>query len=206
MDIHILLFDHVDLLDSGGPYEVFLTASRLAGREGHPPPFDVKTISVDGEPVSAYGGLGLVPGGDIASVQAPAVLIVPGTIDVESAVADRVLVDAIARAASRLLTEDTSIVASVCTGAFLLGAAGLLTDRDWTTHWEDIELLSAQVGPSGARRGVRWVDTGQIVTAGGLSAGLDMALHIVDRLAGRNLATRTAEQLDYAWRADAHAG
>lgn len=202
MDIHVLLFDQVDLLDSGGPYEVFLTASRLAERDGRPRPFEVKTVSVDGEPVSAYGGLGLSPGGDLASVRTPGVLVVPGAIDIESALADRALVDAVARTADRLLIDRESLVTSVCTGAFLLGAAGLLADRDWTTHWADVELLAARVGSSGATRGVRWVDTGQIVTSGGLSAGLDMALHLVDRLEGRELATRTARQIDYRWRAD----
>lgn len=91
---------------------------------------------------------------------------------------------------------------SVCTGAFLLAAAGLLDGRQWTTHWEDIDLLAGRLGPEGAVRGVRWVDAGAVVTSGGLTSGISMALHVVDRLAGRELAERTARQLDYPWHPD----
>jgi transcriptional regulator GlxA family with amidase domain len=86
----------------------------------------------------------------------------------------------------------------VCTGAFILGALGLLSGRPWTTHWEDVDTLSARVG----RRGetwVRWVDSGEVLTSGGLSSGMAMSLHLVERFEGRELAVKTAKQLEYAW-------
>ena len=199
MKIAILLFDEVDLLDAGGPYEVFLTASRLACRNGSPAPFDVVTVSLDGEPVGAFGGLGLVPRGSLASVMPVDALIIPGTINVDKALADRALLDAIAGVVGAIGDRPEPVLASVCTGAFLLAGAGLLGGREWTTHWEDIDSLAARLGADGAKRDVRWVDTGAIVTSAGLSSGIAMSLHLVDRFAGRALAERTARQIDYRW-------
>ena len=194
MRIVILLYDGVDLLDSGGPYEVFLTAARLAVRDGDPPPFEVVTITPSGDPVTAYGGLSLTPHTSAAQVSDIDVLIVPGTTDIDAALDDDALLASIVR-----LHGDATIVASVCTGAFLLAKLGLLADRAWTTHWEDIDLLAQTLGPAGARRDVRWVEEGAVLTAAGLSSGMAMSLHLVDRLLGRELAERTARQLDYDW-------
>ena len=192
--IAILLYDGVDLLDSGGPYEVFLTAARLAVRDGAQPPFEVVTITPGGDPVAAYGGLLLTPHADAAAIGEIDVLIVPGTTDIARALDDEALLASI-----NGLREHTAIVASVCTGAFLLAKLGLLADRAWTTHWEDIDLLAQTLDPDGARRDVRWVTEGAVTTAAGLSSGIAMSLHLVDRLAGRELAERTARQLDYDW-------
>lgn len=193
MRIGILLFDDVDVLDVGGPYEVLLTASRLVARTGADPPFEVVTVSIDGQPVTAYGGMGLVPQATVAEVPDLDVVVVPGAIAIEEILDGTELVPAI-----RDLADRGPVMASVCTGAFLLDAAGLLEDRDWTTHWEDIDTLAGRAGGMPVRA-VRWVDAGEVVTAGGLSAGIAMALHLVDRFAGRDLATRTARQLDYDW-------
>jgi len=192
--IAILLYDGVDLLDSGGPYEVFLTAARLAVRDGEQPPFEVVTITPGGDPVAAYGGLLLTPHADAAAIGDIDVLIVPGTTDIARALDDEALLASI-----NGLRERTAVVASVCTGAFLLAKLGLLADRAWTTHWEDVDLLAQSLDPAGARRDVRWVTDGAVTTAAGLSSGIAMSLHLVDRLAGRELAERTARQLDYDW-------
>ena len=197
MRIGLLLFEGVDLLDVGGPYEVFLTASRLVARDGGEPPFEVVTLTADGGPVTAYGGLGLRPQAAVADSGPLDVVVVPGTIDVDAAVGDDRLL-----AAVNGLAGATELTASVCTGAFLLAAAGALDGRPWTTHWEDVDLLAQRIGEGGAVRDVRWVDAGEVVTAGGLSSGIAMALHLVDRLAGRGLAERTACQIDYDWRPD----
>ncbi len=197
MRIGLLLFEGVDLLDVGGPYEVFLTASRLVARDGGEPPFEVVTLTTDGGPVTAYGGLGLRPQAAVADSGRLDVVVVPGTIDVDAAVGDDRLLAAVDG-----LAGATDLTASVCTGAFLLAAAGVLDGRPWTTHWEDVDLLAERAGAGGAVRDVRWVDAGEIVTAGGLSSGIAMALHLVDRLAGRELAERTARQIDYDWRPD----
>jgi transcriptional regulator GlxA family with amidase domain len=195
MHISILLFEGVDLLDSGGPYEVFLTANRLAERAGDDPPFEVDTVTLDGEPVTAYGGLGLIPSAAADALATTDLVIVPGTIDLSGPLGDRALIDAI----SELTRRDGTTLTSVCTGAFLLERAGALEGRPWTTHWEDVDLLAERAGADGARRRVRWVDDGAVVTGGALSSGLAMALHLVERFAGRGLAEATANQIDYVW-------
>ena len=122
-------------------------------------------------------------------------LIVPGAVAIDDVLADDGLIGAVRGAA-----EGTSVVASVCTGAFVLGSLGLLEGRPWTTHWEDVEDLAGRLDRAGAGEGwVRWVDAGEVVTSGGLSSGIAMALHLVDRFAGRDLALRTARQIEYEW-------
>lgn len=194
MRIGILIYTGVDLLDCGGPYEVFLTASRLAERDGRVALFEVVTIGVGNAPLLAYGGLGLVPQTTVDEAGSIDVVIVPGAIAIEDALADDALRDAVAT-----LTAGAEIAASVCTGAFLLGAHGMLDGRSWTTHWEDVALLAQRIGGAGATSDVRWVDSETVVTSGGLSSGIAMALHLVDRIAGRELAVRTARQIEYVW-------
>ncbi|HUA06825.1 MAG TPA: DJ-1/PfpI family protein [Solirubrobacteraceae bacterium] len=193
MRIGILLFDEVDLLDVGGPYEVFLTASRLVARDGGSPPFEVLTLGAGPGPVAAYGGLRLTPGATLAECGPLDVLVVPGAVAIDDVVADSTLMSAVAPVA-----RATPVVTSVCTGAFILGALGLLSERPWTTHWEDVEELAGRVGGRG-QAWVRWVDAGEVVTSGGLSSGIAMSLHLVDRFEGRELAVRTARQLEYEW-------
>lgn len=196
--VGLLLFEGFDLLDVGGPYEVLLTASRLAVRGGDPAPFDVVLAGLQPGPVTAYGGMVVAPTTTLDAVDPLDVLVVPGAIDVDGACAAMPLVDAVRDAAARV-----PVTASVCTGAVVLGRAGLLDGRPWTTHWEDVDALAAEIGEDGARRDVRWVDAGDVVTGGGLSCGLDLGLHLVDRWAGRDLAEATARQVDHAWSAAA---
>jgi transcriptional regulator GlxA family with amidase domain len=198
MQIGIVVFEQVDLLDVGGPYEVLLTASRLVERDGGEPPFEVLTLGLSREPVEAYGGLRLSPQAMLAEAGRLDVLVVPGAVRVDEVLADTRLVEAVGAAA-----RDASVVASVCTGAFVLQSLGFLDGRPWTTHWEDVEDLEARTGRAGAGQAwVRWVDAGEVVTAGGLSSGIAMALHLVDRFAGRDLALRTARQIEYNWDPD----
>jgi transcriptional regulator GlxA family with amidase domain len=195
MQIGIVVFEQVDLLDVGGPYEVLLTASRLVERDGGEPPFEVLTLGLSREPVEAYGGLRLTPQATLAEAGRLDVLVVPGAIRIDEVLADSRLVEAVSAAAG-----DASVVASVCTGAFVLQSLGFLESRPWTTHWEDVADLEARTGPDGAGQAwVRWVDAGEVVTSGGLSSGIAMALHLVDRFAGRDLALRTARQIEYEW-------
>jgi transcriptional regulator GlxA family with amidase domain len=191
--VGLLVFEQVDLLDVGGPYEVFLTASRLEARDGAEPSFEVVTVGLTGDPVTAYGGLRLTPQSAIDEAGPLDLLILPGAVAIDDVLADDALMRAVDAAAERAQT-----VASVCTGAFLLGRLGLLEGRRWTTHWEDVEELATRTTGTG-QAWVRWVDEGRIVTAGGLSSGIAMALHLVDRFAGRELAVRTARQIEYDW-------
>lgn len=199
----LLLFHGCDVMAVVGPYEVLLTANRLVERDGGTAPFMVTTVSLDGSAVDGYGGLGLVPsGGRLDAHQDIDVLVVPGLIDVDAGLADETLVAGIADAAA-----SASVTASVCTGAFLLEEAGVTTGLDVTTHWEDVPELQRRRAAAGVtgdvHADVRWVDSGNVVTAGGISAGIDGALHLVARLVDRDLAEATARQIDHRWRQEA---
>ena len=195
--VGMLVFEGFDLLDVGAPYEVLLTASRLVERDATPGPFEVAVVGLSPAPVTAYGGMVVTPTATLGTTELD-VLVVPGAIDLWAALASDELLDVV-----RGVADDVEAVGSVCTGAFALGRAGLLDGRAWTTHWEDVDALAAEVGPDGARHDVRWVDTGDVVTGGGLSCGLDLGLHLVERYAGRELAVATARQVDHAWDPDA---
>ena len=133
------------------------------------------------------------PAFDITNHPAIDVFIVPGGV-VTAELERPDIIDWIARTAAKGL-----ITASVCTGAFLLAKAGLLRGKTITTHWEDIVDFRAMFPDIPIRDDTRWVDTGEIVTSAGISAGLDMSLHLVARLEGEELAVRTARQMDYNW-------
>ena len=192
LQVAILVFDEVEALDLGGPYEVFTTAVRMAQRlqPGAPAPFGVQCVARSLAPVRARAGLRVLPDADFASATAPDVLIVPGgVVDAAAACADT-------RAWVAQAASGAQITASVCTGAFILAAAGVLTEGPATTHWEDIADLRAQFPALEVQDNVRWVDRGALVTSAGISAGIDMSLHLVARLASSALAERTARQMD----------
>jgi len=95
--------------------------------------------------------------------------------------------------------KQASLVASVCTGAFLLAEANVLTTHRVTTHWDDISDLRKMYPKLKVIEDVRWVDEGNILTSAGISAGIDMCLYIVEKLSGVALAEKTARQMDFLW-------
>jgi transcriptional regulator GlxA family with amidase domain len=192
----IYLFDEVEVLDFAGPFEVFSTASRVAERlePNAPPPFAVTLIADEPRVVRARGGMQVACTASFAEHPPLDVLVVPGG-EVTRELERPGVTAWIARTA-----RATSITASVCTGAFLLAKAGLLDGRRVTTHWEDLDDLRRAFPALRVEAGTPWLDEGRIVTSAGISAGLDMSLHLVSRLAGDALAERTARQMDYAWR------
>ncbi|MDH4248221.1 MAG: DJ-1/PfpI family protein [Deltaproteobacteria bacterium] len=195
IQIDILLFDEVEVLDCCGPYEVFTTASRVLMRDRgfKEAPFDVATLSRSEGPVRARAGLRIVPDSILGKRPVPTVLVVPGGV-VDEPLSDASLVRWIATTSAR-----TRITASVCTGAFLLAAAGLLNGKRATTHWEDQDDLARRFPQVRVERNVPWVDEGGVVTSGGISAGIHMSLHLVERLVDREAAVATARQLEYRW-------
>ncbi|HSI49281.1 MAG TPA: DJ-1/PfpI family protein [Ideonella sp.] len=218
----LLMFDEVELLDFAGPYEVLTTANRmaqrLAGNEApvvngvvaplQLPHFELVTASPDGRPVLARAGLPLQPRHRLADAPACDWLLVPGGV-VNGLLTDAPLLAELQRRASA-----ASCVASICTGALVLAAAGVLRDCEATTHWEDLaDLAKLQPGLT-LRPDLRWVDTGKVLTSAGIAAGIDLSLHLVRRAgdaalaglgpdsAGSVWARRTARQLDTPWRDD----
>lgn len=192
--VAIYLFDDVEVLDFAGPYEVFTTAARVRQREDAAAPlFEVFTVARRPGLVRARAGLSVQPDHLIGQHPPVDLLIVPGgVVDAELGHAD--VRDWLQRTAAQ-----AGIVASVCTGAFLLAQAGLLQGKTATTHWEDADALRRAFPELTVQTGCRWVDQGHVLTSAGISAGIDMSLHLVERLADRALAERTARQLDFDW-------
>ena len=193
--VGIYLFDDVEVLDFAGPFEVFSTASRLQSRldPRSSALFEVVTIADGRRLIHARGGLKIMPDFEITTHPHLDVLIIPGGIVTAELKRERII-DWIARTAST-----SQLTASVCTGAFLLGQAGLLNGKKATTHWEDIDDLRSMFPEIDVQAEVRWVDIGPIVTSAGISAGIDMSLHLVSRLESQELAIKTARQMEFDW-------
>ncbi len=193
--IGIFVFNDVEVLDFAGPYEVFTTAARMHARTApeEAPLFRVFLIGRTSASVRARAGLALSPDFEFSNHPPLQLLVIPGGV-VTGELKQPEVASWIVRTAAT-----TQLTASVCTGAFLLAQAGVITGQPVTTHWEDVEDLRAMFPALDVRTAVRWVDAGSVVTSAGISAGIDMCLHLVERLAGRALAERTARQMDFDW-------
>lgn len=193
--IAILLFDGVEELDWAGPWEVLTMWAALAGRDGAE---DVQVVLCGDqtEPITCAKGARVLADtswDDLTGT--PDLVVVPGGRGTRSLVEDTVLLDRL-----RAAHDDGAMLASVCTGALLLAAAGLLENRPATTHHGALAELQGLDGSCDVRRDERFVDDGDVITSAGVSAGIDMALHLVERLAGteRARAVRSAIQYDPA--------
>ncbi|MEO0647639.1 MAG: DJ-1/PfpI family protein [Cyanobacteria bacterium J06650_10] len=190
MNIGIYIYDEAEVLDFSGPFEVFSTASRVSET---PNPFSVFLISETGKTVTARGDYEVNPTYSISDHPLIDVLIVVGGVHTGEMKKPLVL-KWIAEA-----SKQAKLVASVCTGAFLLAEAGVLSNHKVTTHWEDIPDLRKGYPKLEVLENQRWVDEGNIITSGGISAGIDMSLHLVSKTQGLELAEKTAKQMEFAW-------
>lgn len=195
MKIGIYIYDEVEALDFTGPYEVFTTAARVKARmePNTQKLFDVFLIAENEAMVSARADFNVQPHYTIQNHPKMDVLIVPGGVHIRELEKPNVI-EWIAKTSA-----NTTLTASVCTGAFLLAKAGILRDQSCTTHWEDIPDLRSMFPMLDVKENVPWVDNGRIVTSAGISAGIEMALHLVTKLAGKELAVKTARQMQYTW-------
>jgi transcriptional regulator GlxA family with amidase domain len=191
-NIGIFLFDEVEVLDFAGPFEVFSVTCYPDTKDAA---FCVKTVAQKKAPVRARNGLYVIP--DYSFEDAPPfdILIIPGGYGAEEIEIHNAAVIAWIR--ERL--PKVSILASVCTGAFLLAEAGLLNGSAATTHWMDVDRLEREYGLVKVQRGVRYVDEGKIVTSAGIASGIHMSLHLVERLLGEKAAKTTSRRMEYDW-------
>ena len=196
MNIGIYIYDEVEVLDFTGPYEVFTTASRVMARQEPDAEklFGVFLIAEKDDLVTARADFRVRPHYTIQNHPRVDVLIVPGGVHAYEMEKPQVI------GWLTKLSSAASVTASVCTGAFLLAKAELLEGLSCTTHWEDIPDLREQFPALDVRDDVPWVDNKKVITSAGISAGIEMALHLVARLGGKNLAMKTARQMQYDWR------
>ena len=189
-NVGILLFNEVEVLDFAGPFEVF-SITTLQGTQDKS--FSVHVISETGEMVRARNGLMVTPAYSIADVPALDILIIPGGYGAEEIeVHNATLIAWIREQSSKV-----KLIASVCTGAFLLAKAGLLDGKKATTHWMDSNRLEREYPKIAIQRGPKYIDEGSIITAAGISAGIDMSFHIIKRLLGSEIARATAKRMEY---------
>ena len=188
--VAIVVFDEVEVLDCCGPFEVFSVANRAAVRRGDPEPFVVRMVAADRE-VVARGGLVLRAHATIDEDPPADVLVVAGGVTDE--------VEKDERVTGWIATLRPRLTTSVCTGAFVLAEAGVLTDQTVTTHWDDQAALADRFPALTVLPDRRWVRDGDVYTSGGISAGIDLALHLVEEVAGRDLAEATAHLMEYRW-------
>ncbi len=191
--IGILLFDGVELLDFAGPYEVFTLANRVAaGKGGQPEPLSVFTVAERRDPVQTSAGLRVLADYPLDACPEIDILVIPGGPGSRREIKNASLLAWIAARA-----RESAYVTSVCTGALLLGAAGLLDGKEATTHWAAFDELAAVAPAATAVRGRRVVHAGTIITSAGISAGIDLALVVVGQLLGDDARRLTAERMEY---------
>ena len=195
LNVGILIFDNVEVLDFTGPFEVFsrtrLTPGIESRRSEESAPFDVFTVAHSRDPVVATGGLRVVPAHDFESAPKIDLLVVPGGFGTRTLLADEPSLNWI-----RTTAEVAQHVTSACTGALLLARAGLLQNRRATTHWGALDELAELDSTITVERSQRVVDDG-VVTSAGVAAGIDMALAVVERLFGQEVADETAHYIEY---------
>jgi transcriptional regulator GlxA family with amidase domain len=194
-NVGILIFDNVEVLDFAGPFEVFSRTRLVPGpesrRSDESAPFEVFTVARSKVPVTATGGLVVVPHHDFGDAPRIDLLVVPGGFGTRPLLHDEETLDWIRRTAAA-----AKQVTSVCTGSLLLGKAGLLEGRKATTHWAALDLLESLDTGATVERELRVVDDG-VITSAGVASGIDMAFYVVERLCGREVADETARYIEY---------
>jgi transcriptional regulator GlxA family with amidase domain len=185
--VALVISEGVNVIDFSGPWGVFSSVMLGSGSDHamHMTPFDLFTVSDKTEIVTS-GGLKLVPNYTFANVPETKVVVIPAQQGSEA------LIEWLRKVA---LTADVTM--SVCTGAFKLAKAGLLSGKAATTHHDYLDKLQKEYPDIQVKRGVRFVEGEKISTAGGLTSGTDLALRVVERYFGREIAQTTATYMEY---------
>jgi transcriptional regulator GlxA family with amidase domain len=174
------------MIDFAGPWEVFQDVMLTEGG-GMRHPFRLYTVSDSRTPIRASGGMQIVPDYTFEDAPPPKVVVIPAQRGAPQ------LADWLRRT-----RKTADVVMSVCTGAFHLGDAGLLDGKPATTHHDFLDRFASRFPTVKLQRGLRFVKTDDVVyTAGGLSSGIDLALHIVEKYYGRAVAEQTAVYMEY---------
>jgi transcriptional regulator GlxA family with amidase domain len=195
LNVGILIFDGVEVLDFAGPYEVFSRTRVEPGVESRrsdvSAPFHVFTVAQHSGPVTATGGLRVLPDHHFGSAPRIDLMVIPGGFGTRALLDHAGVLHWIAHTSA-----EARHITSVCTGSLLLARAGLLSNRRATTHWGALDLLGGLDPSVSVERDCRVVDDG-IVTSAGVAAGIDMALNVVESICGRAVADETAKYIEF---------
>jgi putative intracellular protease/amidase/YHS domain-containing protein len=182
--VAFLISEGAQVIDFAGPWEVFQDAM-VPGRSDHP--FRLYTVSESTSPIRASGGMKIVPDYTFENAPAPKVIVVPAQSEPREATLEWI----------RRSTKTTDVTMSVCTGAFVLAKTGLLSGKAATTYHGAFVPFTNEFPDIHLKRGARYVEDGNLATAGGLSSGIDLALRVVERYFGREVAQKTAYNMEY---------
>lgn len=188
--VGILLFNEVEVLDFAGPFEVFSVTKDKHTKEH---PFNVVTISENGKMIKARNGLQVQPDYSFSTHPTLDILIIPGGYGARKIEIDNV------KLINWIREQDTftDYTASVCTGAFLLAKAGLLVEKAATTHIDSLDRLERDFLNITVKRNMLFVDEGHVITSAGISAGIEMSLHLIGKILGEKVAEQTANHMEY---------
>ncbi len=189
-NVAILIFDEVEVLDFAGPFEVF----NVTGEVLEPAPFNVYTIAQSSEPIKARGQLSINPHYTLDTCPQPDILLVPGGAGTRPLLKNQLLQDWLIAQAGQV-----EYLLSVCTGSLVLAKAGLLDGLGATTHNAAFDLLRENGPTTTVYTDKRYVDNGKIITAAGISAGIDMSLYVVHKLMGAEKLQVTLDVMEYHW-------
>ena len=189
----IVIFPNVEVLDFCGPYEVFsVTRLNEARRREESSPFEVLLVAESPHPVTATGGLRVIPDATLETCPRLDILVVPGGSGTRKELENEHLLRWIAKRAVEVET-----LASVCTGAMLLGQSGLLDGRRATTHWRSLDWMRQSFPTVTVEETLHVVEDGHVLTSAGISAGIDMALRVVARYFGEAVGRATPRHMEY---------
>jgi transcriptional regulator GlxA family with amidase domain len=186
--VGILVFPDAEVLDVCGPFEVFSVAGWRQGLV----PFEVRLLAMEAAPVAARNGFLMTPHATLRDAPASDVFVIPGGPGTRPAQHDAALV-----AAVRAHAGTAELVLSVCTGSLILGRAGLLAGLEATTHHSAMDELRAAAPDARVRPEARFTDNGRVLTSAGIAAGIDLALHVVERLLGREVAEEASHYMEF---------
>jgi transcriptional regulator GlxA family with amidase domain len=195
--VGIVIFDDVEVLDFCGPFEVF-SITVLEGADAEEiPAFEVVLVAEELKTISTVGGMKVIPDVSLADCPPLDIVIIPGGWGTRAQMKNLELRNWVQSRAT-----EVQILASVCTGSFVLGAAGLLEGRRATTHWELLEDLRRLCLSATVVADEHVVEDENLFTSAGISAGIDMALRIVERCVGEAAARATAKDMEYPYPED----
>jgi transcriptional regulator GlxA family with amidase domain len=189
-NVAVFIFDDVEVLDFAGPFEVF----NVAGEVIEPAPFNTYTVAMSAEPIKARGRLSINPHFTVDNCPQPDILLVPGGIGTRPVLKNSAVLNWL-----KAQSQQVELLLSVCTGALVLGQAGLLAKLPATTHHTAFDLLQEISPTTTIVDDQRFVDTGQIITSGGITAGIDMSLYVTKKFLSEAQVALIIKEMEYQW-------
>jgi transcriptional regulator GlxA family with amidase domain len=189
-NVAIFIFDDVEVLDFAGPFEVF----NVTGEVIDPAPFDTYTVALTEEPIKARGKLSINPHYSIDNCPTPEIILLPGGDGRRRFMKNERVLSWITKH-----FDDLEKLLSVCTGTFYIAHTGLLNELSATTHHCAFPEFRKTFPGVTLIEDKRYVENGKIITAGGISAGIDMALYVVEQLLGKDKLDLTLEEMEWQW-------